>query len=195
MPTLRRSLLTLAFAAIPLVVLPLACAGQADDPDEPAAPVARTADAPVAAIRVELTVPAEHANADDIAAVVEHLEGQADVAQAKAMVHKVSDGEGADVVMELWGQDLPSEEELVQALQTEFPYLAGSEITVSDLDPEAGPLPQEDKDEDPEALRQRIIADLRAKGVEGEIDVQIIDHPDGRREVEVKVGGDHPPTG
>jgi hypothetical protein len=192
MLTLRRSLLTLAFAAIPLLVLPLACAGHADEPDEPAAPVARTANAPAQGIRVELTVPAEHASAEDIATIVEHLEGQADVAQAKAMVHKVSDGEGAEVVMELWGQDLPSEEELVQALETEFPYLAGTEITVSELDPEAETLPQEDHDEDPEALRQRIIADLRAKGVEGEIDVQITDHPDGRREVEVRVADDHP---
>ena len=175
MLTLRRSLITLALAAI--------------------APVARTGDAPVSAIRVELTVPAAHANPEDIAAVVEHLEGQADVAQAKAMVHKVSDTEGAEVVMELWGQDLPSEEELVEALQTEFPYLVGTDITVSDLDPEAQPLPQDDKDEDPEALRERIIADLRAKGVEGEIDVQITDHPDGRREVEVRVADDHPPTG
>ena len=195
MLTLRRSLITLALAAIPLLVLPLACAGHADDPEGPAAPVARTGDAPVSAIRVELTVPAAHANPEDIAAVVEHLEGQADVAQAKAMVHKVSDTEGAEVVMELWGQDLPSEEELVEALQTEFPYLVGTDITVSDLDPEAQPLPQDDKDEDPEALRERIIADLRAKGVEGEIDVQITDHPDGRREVEVRVADDHPPTG
>lgn len=194
MLTLRRSLLTLA--AIPLLLLPLACASQADEPTEPAAVVARSVDAPMQAIRVELTVPAEHANADDIAAVVQHLEGQADVAQAKAMVHKVSEGEGAAVVMELWGQDLPAESELVQALQSEFPYLAGTEISVSDIDATAEVPPQPDENEDPEALRQRIIDDLRAKGVEGDIDVVITDHPDGRREVEVEVKDDqHPPTG
>ena len=44
--------------------------------------------------------------------------------------------------------------------------------------------------EDPEELRAQIIADLRAKGVTGEIDVQITDHPDGRREVEVNVHDD-----
>lgn len=195
MPTLRRSLLTLAFAAIPLLVLPLACAGQADEPDEPATPVARTASAPVQAIRVELTVPAAHANAEDIRAIVELLEGQADVAQAKAMVHRVPEGEGAEVVMELWGQDLPSEEELAQALHAELPYLAGADITVSELDAAAEAPPAADEDEDPEVLRQRIIDDLRAKGVQGDIDVQITDHPDGRREVEVKVADDHPPTG
>ncbi len=194
MLTQRRSLLTLA--AIPLLLLPLACASHADDASDPAAPAARSAEAPMQAIRVELTVPAEHANADDIAAVVQHLEGQADVAQAKAMVHEVSEGEGAEVVMELWGHDLPDESELVQALESEFPYLAGTEISVSDLDATAEVPPQPDENEDPEALRQRIIDDLRAKGVEGDIDVQITDHPDGRREVEVKVeDGQHPPTG
>lgn len=193
MPSLRRSLLTLA--AIPLLLLPLACAGQAEDPEAPT-PVARTTEAPMLAIRVELTLPADHASADDIEALVQHLEGQADVAQAKAMVHKTSDGEGADVVVELWGQDLPAEEELVEALRTELPYLAGTEITVSDIDAAADAPPAADEDEDPEALRQRIIDDLRAKGVQGDIDVVITDHPDGRREVEVKVADDqHPPTG
>jgi hypothetical protein len=188
--------LLLTLAALPLLLLPLACAGQADDP---AAPVARDADAPMQAIRVELTVPAEHANASDIAAVVQHLEGQADVAQAKAMVHKVatSEGEeeGAEVVMELWGHDLPSEEELEQALAAEFPYLAGVPLTITALDATAAPPPEADHDEDPEALRQRIIDEMRAKGVEGDIDVQITDHPDGRREVEVQVQDENAPEG
>lgn len=191
--TTLRTILTLA--AIPLMLVPFACAGQADDPADPAAPVARTADAPVQAIRVELTMPAEHANPDEIAALVQYLEGQADVGQAKAMVHKGSDAAGAEVVVELWGQDLPSDEELVEALQAEHPYLAGTAIAVSPIDTEAAPPPVDDKHEDPEVLRQRIIDDLRAKGVEGPIDVQITDHPDGRREVEVNVQDEHPPTG
>lgn len=193
MTTLRRSILTLA--ALPLLLLPLGCATQADEPDDPAAPQARTADAPVQAIRVELTMPAAHASAEEIAALVQHLEGQADVAQAKAMVHKDSEDESAGVVVELWGHDLPSEEELVQALEAEYPYLAGTAITVSALDTAAETPPAESGHEDPEALRQRVIGELRAKGVEGEIDVQVTDHPDGRREVEVSVQDDQPPTG
>ena len=106
---LRRSLLTLA--AIPFLLLPLACAGEAPDPSEPA-PVARTSAAPMTAIRIELTLPADHSGPDDVAALVELLEGQADVAQAKAMVHESSDDAGAAVVVELWGQDLPGEDEL-----------------------------------------------------------------------------------
>lgn len=191
MPTPRRSLFN--FAALPLLLLPWACAGHADDPAEPE--VARSADAPVLAIRVELTVPADHANPDEIAELVQHLEGQAGVTQVKARVHQQSDAAGAEVVVDLWGQDLPGEEELVQALQSELPYLAGTPIAVSELDAEAEALPAEDEDEDPEVLRQRIIDDLRAKGVEGDIDVRITDHPDGRREVEVKVHDDQPPVG
>lgn len=192
MLSLRRSLLTLA--AIPFLLLPLACAGEAPEPSEPA-PVARTSAAPMTAIRIELTLPADHSGPDDVAALVELLEGQADVAQAKAMVHESSDDAGAAVVVELWGQDLPGEDELAQALHAEFPYLAGTAIAVSDLDAAAEAPPAVDRDEDPQALRQRIIDDLRAKGVQGDIDVRITDHPDGRREVEVKVADDHPPTG
>jgi hypothetical protein len=191
MTTLRRSILTLA--ALPLLLLPLSCASHADEP-EPDAPQARSAEAPLQALRIELTMPAEHANADDVAALVQHLEGQLDVAQAKAMVHADTEGDGAQVVVELWAQDLPSEEELVQELQSEFPYLAGTAITVSDMDATAELPPAADEDEDPEALRQRIIDDLRAKGVQGEIDVVITNQPDGRREVEVQVHDDHPPA-
>ncbi len=189
MTTLRRSILTLA--ALPLLLLPLACAGQADEPTQPEA--ARTADAPMQAIRVELTVPAEHANPDSMAAIGQHLEGQADVAQAKVMVSKDDPNGSAAVVVELWGQDLPSEEELVQELQSAFPYLAGTTILVSAIDTTAEPPPHGDDDEDPEALRQRIIDEMRAKGVQGEIEVLITDHPDGRREVEVRVDDDQPP--
>ncbi len=189
MITPRRFLLTLA--ALPLLLLPLACAGQAD---EPATPAARSADAPVLAIRVELTVPAEHANPDEIHALVQHIEAQADVTEARVEAHRRSEAEGAEVVVDLRGQDLPSEEELVQALQAEFPYLAASEITVSDLDPTAVAPPAEGEGEDPEVLRQRIIDDLRAQGVEGDIDVQIVDHPDGRREVRVKAHDQPPPA-
>lgn len=187
MPT-RRALLTLA--AIPLLLVPMACAGQAD---EPATPEARSADAPLQALRIELTMPAPHANAADVAALVEHLEGLADVAQAKAMVSKDDPEGAADVAVDLYGHDLPTDDELTADLAAEFPYLAGVPIAVTALDPDAMTLPADEHDEDPEALRQRIIDDLRAQGVEGEIDVQIVDHPDGRREVEVQVHDDEPP--
>lgn len=190
MTTPRRSFLTLA--AIPLLLaLPYACAGQADDPVEPQ--TARTAEAPMQAIRVELAVPADHANADEMAALAQHLEGLADIAQAKVLVSKIEEDGDAEVNVELWGQDLPTEDEVVQDLQSAFPYLVGVSIAVSAIDTVAQTPPQHDDEEDPEALRQRIIDDLRAKGVEGEIDVVITDHPDGHREVEVRVEDEQAP--
>ncbi|MCX4245210.1 hypothetical protein [Paraliomyxa miuraensis] len=187
----RRSFLTQA--ALPLLLLPWACAGQADDPASPEVRSGDAPDAPLQAMRIEFTVPAAHANATDIAALVEHIEGLADVAQAKAMVHKADPEGDAEVAIDLYGHDLPTDDELSADLTAEFPYLAGVPLAVSGLDPEAAPTPAEDHEEDPEALRQRIIDDLRAKGVEGEIDVVITDHPDGRREVEVQVHDDEPP--
>ena len=189
MNTARRSFLTLA--ALPLLWLPLGCAGQADEPTEPQA--ARTAQAPMQALRVELTVPSDHANADDMTALGQHLEGQADIAQAKVMVHEVDPEGEAAVVVELWGNDLPTEEELVQELQAEFPYLVGTAILVSAIDTAAEPPPPAHDEEDPEVLRQRIIDEMRAKGVQGEIDVVITDGPDGRREVEVRVEDEQVP--
>ncbi|MCA9706951.1 MAG: hypothetical protein KDK70_13945 [Myxococcales bacterium] len=190
----RRALLTLA--ALPLLLLPLACAGPVDDATSPEAALEaqtdRDGEVPTEGRRVQLTVPAAHASAEELAALVEFLEGQADVAQAKAAVKKTSPAGDAEVSVELWGQDMPADEALAAAVQAQFPYLA--QVDVSPIDVEAEAPPQESADVDPEVLRQQIIDDLHAQGVEGQIDVQITDHPDGRREVEVSVHQDEPPA-
>lgn len=186
----RRTFLMLA--ALPLLLLPLACAGPVeDDVIAPTASTARDAEASLEGRRVELLVPAEHANSEEMTALVEHLEGQAEVAQARASVEKSSQSGDADVTVELWGHDMPTDAELTGAVQAEFPYIA--QIDISPIDVEAEALPQESADVEPDVLRQQIIDDLRAQGVEGDIDVQITDHPDGRREVEVEVSDDQPP--
>ena len=46
---------------------------------------------------------------------------------------------------------------------------------------------EDDKDEDPEVVRKQITEQLRAKGVQGEVQVHIDDHDDGKREVRVEV--------
>lgn len=185
----RRTLLTLAM--LPLMFVPVGCAGSADDDVESPQMSQRDAQDPVEAMRVEMSVPAEHATAEEMTALVEHLEGHADVAQAKAAVHKSSETGAAEVSVELWGHDMPTDQELIAAVQEEFPYIA--QIAVSPIDVEAEAMPQDMEAEDPDVLRQQIIDDLRAKGVEGEIEVNITDHPDGRREVDVQVLDDEPP--
>ncbi len=186
----RRTFLTLA--AIPLLLVPMGCAGQADDSELPTVED-RQGDGPVMGVRVALTVPAAHANADEMGALVAHLEGQADIAQAKAAVQKASADADAQVTIDLWGQDLPTEQELVTELQAEYAYLAAADIVVTTLDAATDPMPQDHEAQDPDVLREEIIADLRAKGVQGEIEVTITDTPDGEREVEVQVHDDEPP--
>ncbi|MEM9458041.1 MAG: hypothetical protein AAGF11_27945 [Myxococcota bacterium] len=186
----RRTFLTLA--AIPLLLVPLGCAGPVEDElPTPDASADRDAAAPMQGRRVELWVPAAHASTEQIATLVEHIESQADVAQAKAAVRKSSASGDAELTVELWGHDMPADQQLAQAVQTEFPYVA--QVDVSSLDEEPATPPLEGVDLPPDALRQQIIDDLRAKGVQGEIDVQITDHPDGRREVDVQVHDDQPP--
>jgi len=178
----------LALAALPLLLSPLGCASQLDDASDPIE--AREGEAPTEARRIELTVPAEHASREQVQALVDHLEGQAELAGAKVSVNKSSETGDAQVDVMLWGQDMPSDEAFEADLLAEFPYLAADSIAISAVDIEAESLPHEDAPEDPDELRQRVIDDLRAKGVEGEIDVTITDHPDGRREVEVEVHDD-----
>lgn len=185
----RRSFLLLA--ALPLLIVPLGCASHHDEP-LPDPVTEREGTVELDGRRIEIDLPDGHATPEQIHAVVEHLEGQADVAGAKAMVHP-SEAGGAELVVELWGQDMPADEVLLADLHAEFPFLPEGAASVAPLDPEAEPLPADDEPQDPEALRQQIIDDLRAKGVEGEIDVTITDHPDGRREVEVEVHDDDEP--
>ena len=185
---IRRTVLMLA--AIPVLLIPLACASPVED-DMTAPTVEREGQAALEGIRVELLVPAAHATHEQMSAIIQHVEGQADVAQAKAAIRQSSETGDAEVMVELWGQAMPTDQELASAVQTEFPFVA--QVDISPIDPEAEAPPVDDAEVDPEVLRQQIIDDLRAKGVEGDIDVQITDHPDGRREVEVEVEGDETP--
>jgi len=187
---MRRTIFSFGFAlaALPLLLSPLGCASQLDDASDPIE--AREGEAPTEARRIELTVPAEHASREQVQALIDHLEGQADVAGAKVSVNKSSETGEAQVDVVLWGQDMPTHETFEADLLAEFPYLAAESVAISAVDLEAESLLHEDAPEDPDELRQRVIDDLRAQGVEGEIDVTITDHPDGRREVEVKVHDD-----
>ncbi|MEX1366652.1 MAG: hypothetical protein AB1Z98_26235 [Nannocystaceae bacterium] len=189
----RRCLLTLA--ALPLLLIPLGCATQHDEPvPEPSA--ARDGQTPLDGRRIEVTLPAQHSSLEQVHAIVEHLEGQADVAGAKAAVHASADGEPTALTVDLWGQDMPSDEVFEADLRAEFPFLVEGSVVVGPVDGDADSLPGAGAhdEEDPEVLREQIIADLRAQGVEGEIDVTITDGPDGRREVQVEVHDDEPPA-
>ena len=129
----------------------------------------------------------------DIARATEDL---GEVAQAKVKVKKL--GSGTIMELELWGGELPGAQELESELRDSFPILAEAEITVASLGTmEAGTGPDgelgEDlKDASVEEVKAAVEQRLRDEGVTGEIKVEVIDGPDGRR---VEVGVDKHCTG
>lgn len=133
--------------------------------------------------RVEISFDAD-AGGDDVRAVAEFTEGLGNVAAAKVKAKKQSDGP-MTLVMELWGEDLPGQAELEQALRSEFEFLADASIAVTALDAASAPDPA-DESGDPEEVKQKIIDRLRAEGVEGDIQVDVKDGENGR-EVDVRV--------
>lgn len=97
----------------------------------------------------------------------------------------------------MWGAVLEPEE-LEAVLVDEFPALEeAASIEVRALEGEVRTtlgrrllhdvLGEVEREEDVEAARVRLVEELRAQGVEGEIEVQIRDRADGRREIEVGV--------
>jgi hypothetical protein len=141
------------------------------------------------AISIELPSDVEREQIHAVAKHVEHSLG-GEVAGAKVKVMKDDEDGSANMVIELWGSDLPDQDEVTAGLRQQFAFLADASIAVEELDPEEGPQPEaidhESLDEDPEVAKQEIIDQLREQGVEGDVDVEVSDGPDGRR-VEVKV--------
>lgn len=129
---------------------------------------------------------------EQVHAIAEHIEHQlgGDVAAAKVKVMKDDDAGETSLVVELWGSDLPDQATATTGLRQQFAFLADASIAVEELALEDGPVPDsidhESLDEDPEVAKQEIIDQLRAQGVQGDIDVQVSDGPDGRQ-VEVQV--------
>lgn len=135
--------------------------------------------------RVEVTL-ASDVDPSDLRAVAEHTEALGNVAACKVNVKRLGNGP-TTLVMELWGEDLPTDQELASDLKSTFDFLSDAEITVAALDvSDAPPHDAEEPTGDPEEVRQQIIDKLRAEGEKGDIDVQVSDTEDGRQ-VEVRV--------
>jgi hypothetical protein len=137
-------------------------------------------------------VPGEEMSQEELEAVAKWLEAQSAAHMVKVGMRKSEAGEER-MEIEIWGEtELP--ESLDADLRAAFPALANAEITQARLDgpPPGGPGPHGPSheavvDEDPEAAKARIIEEMRARGVEGDIAVDVVDGPDGERRVEVKV--------
>lgn len=153
------------------------------------------ADQDLAGARYEITTTGELSR-DQLHAIAQFVESQGqDVHQAKVMM-QLDHGESTVLAVEMWAGELPGEG-FASALQQEFEFLADAEVNVSEL--EDGPQlheihPDIDPDidpGDPETIKQRVIDDLRARGVEGEIEVTITPREDGHYEIEVDVHKEH----
>jgi hypothetical protein len=182
----RRSLLT---AALPLLLAPLLPAGcQVDGDDvDPDAPTAARAAEPTGQV-VELTLASP--DRATIEAIAQHLEDLGDVDKAKVQVRAHDDGT-AQLRVELWGRDLPEGDALAAALRDGFDELADAVIVVTPASADGPADPTETVDDpraDPAEVERAIVQRLRDEGERGDIAVQVTDHPEGGREVDVRVG-------
>jgi hypothetical protein len=189
---LRRSALSLLLAA-----LAVGCATDSEDPE--ASRAAHEATGPLTGRSIEFALDVDALDHDAMNAIGKRIEVQTGAESLRIEVRK-SDDDGTTVAMEAWGRTAITDEALVADLRAQFPALKNAVIDVRALAGEAPSHPageldfEVDKDEDPELLRQRITEELRAKGVQGEVQVHVDDHDDGKREVRVEVEDEHTVT-
>lgn len=174
-----------------LVTLALlgACASDLtnDSADEAAM---RDATGPLAGRAIEFALEPGALDPAAIDAIAKRVE-QATAAESVGIQVRESGDEGTVVVIETWGRATVTDDELVAGLRRDVPALTRALITVRPIsgDAPSGPAADLDleHDEDPEAVRRRVIEKLRADGVAGDIEVIVEDGEDGKREIRVEV--------
>lgn len=171
-------------------LLAVALGGCATDPTDDAAPAPREAQGPLVGRAIEFSLEPGALDTAGIDAVAKHLE-VATGAESLSISVQQSDDEGTTVVVESWGHAAIADEALIAGMREQFPALRNAMIAVK---PVAGGAPagrlaeiDVDPDDDPEVVRQRVTEQLRAKGVQGDVQVHVDDDDDGRREVRVEV--------
>ncbi len=185
---LRRALVAALFASAPF-----ACATESLDD---ARPSPRATDAPLVGRRIEFALAPGALDRSGIEAVAQHLESVLG-AESLAIEVKQSDDDGTIVAVTARGREAISDETVVAGLRENFPVLRNAIIDVrpaaGDHDPaqsaqDAGIAEiAEIAGDDQEAIREQVEARLRAQGVKGPIEVEVVDEGDGRQEVRVKV--------
>lgn len=127
-------------------------------------------------------------NPEEVKALAKHLEALAEVHSVEIAIEQTNDGPTV-ARLTLGGFDMPSTDEL-QAAVSDFDGLTG-DFSVSFDDTAAvpeGPGGDLEIDEDatPEEIKAQVIEKLRADGVEGDNEVNVINE-DGEQRIEVKV--------
>lgn len=179
------SLAILLTAAVPVV----GCAG-GDDVSPSSEPRSGEATADLQGTVIEIA--GAELDKDQIHAIAQAVEQRSGAHMAKVRVEKTDADEPAHLMVEIWSPD-PLAAGFEEDLRGQFDALASAQITRADLgaagpELDAGSEPAAfGPDDDEETIRQKVIADLRAKGVEGDITVNVVDLGDGKRSVEVDV--------
>ena len=192
----RRPALQCLAAAIPIIAVAIAaCHPQADDA-EPTDRADQIEEDTIEGRIVEFALEPGAATPAELKSVASHVETLGDVHSAKVKVRAAKD-DATVISIEMWGSNFPDEDTLANEMRDTFPFMKDAVITVAELEADGDGDPHRAmvevaKDEDPEVVKQRIIDDLRAKGVQGDIKVDVRDDGNGNREVEVHVESDDP---
>ena len=139
---------------------------------------------------MKVTIAGADLGHEKVGAIAKFVEGKSTDTGA-AMVRMKKEGEGPGTLeIELFAKSLPDSAALIADLKAGFPELAGASINVSSASAEEAtaqmPVVEVSKDLSPAEAKLEIIDQLKAQGVDGEIDVVVQDGAEGRR-VEVKV--------
>lgn len=138
---------------------------------------------------LKVTISGADLGHDRVQAIAKHLEAKA-VDTGAAMVRmKKDDQGGATLEIELFARTLPAGDAVAADLKAAFPELAGASISTAAAQPggsEPLPLVEVSPDLTPAEAQKEIVEQLKAQGVEGEIQVDVQEAGEGRR-IEVKV--------
>ncbi|MEM6990045.1 MAG: hypothetical protein AAF721_06095 [Myxococcota bacterium] len=137
-----------------------------------------------------ITIEVDGLDRASIQEIAEHIEGIGDIASAKVKVMQDNEGHAA-MHVEVAGTDLPTDEYLLQEIRS-FDGLADAEVAVQTVHPDdVAPDPiYSDKDKSPEEIKAEVTEQLRQQGIEGDVQVKVIDDGNGERRVEVNVSKD-----
>jgi hypothetical protein len=183
---MRNTLASLIFLA-----LAAACA---TDSEDSATPREAAQTGPLVGRTIEFALDVDALDHATMSAIGQRIEQQTGAESVSIEVRK-SDDDGTTVVVQAWGRAAIGDDALSADLRAQFPALENAIISINPLageGPADGPTRglgdlEVDKDEDPEVVKQQVIEQLRAKGVQGDVEVHIDDHDDGKREVRVEV--------
>ena len=182
---LRRTALAALFTTLALPSI--ACDIDSTEPNTNS----RAAEGPLVGQIVEFALEPDAIDHDRMDAIAKRLESITAAETMQIEVEKSDDG-GTVVVAEAWGRTAITADAITKDLRATFPELANAVITVKPAsgEPPSARLPVldlDDEDEDPEVVRKKVIERLRAEGVQGDVQVDVDEAEDGKREFRIEV--------